>query len=252
MTAIDVNSDLGEGYGRYRIAPDAELMPLITSANIACGAHAGDPMVMDETVALASAHQVKIGAHVGYPDLPGFGRRAMALSLRELELTTIAQLGTLRALAEHRGQKLSHANFHGALGNLSFADTDVARTLLKAVKAFDPTLKFVGLPETEAVRAADRLGIEVIPSFLADRGYSAPGRLAPRGVPGALITDTEAVRQRVAETLDTGLLTLVDGSKVALRARSVLVHSDTPRALELAHAIRAGIADAGLTIAAYG
>lgn len=251
MPHIDVNSDLGEGFSPYRMAPDADLMPLVTSANIACGGHAGDPMVMDETVALALTHGVRIGGHVGYSDRAGFGRRALSMSLHEIEAMTIAQLGTLNAVAKNRGARLTHANFHGALGNLSFGDRDVARVLMRAVKAFDPTLKFIGLPDTEAVRAADELGIEVVRSFLADRGYCAPGRPAPRGTNGALIRDADEVRRRVAETLSSGRLKLVTGEVVDIRVDSILVHSDTPAALQLAHAIRAGIEDAGMTPAAF-
>ena len=174
MNSIDVNSDLGEGFGPYRIAPDADLMPLITSANIACGAHAGDPLIMDETVSLAQTNKVRVGAHIGYPDRENFGRRMMTMTLKELELMTVTQLGALAAIAAHRGAQLTHANFHGALGNLSFADADVARTLIKAMKSFDPSLKFIGLADTEASRIAEEEGIEVVYSFLADRGYSAP------------------------------------------------------------------------------
>ncbi len=251
MTTIDVNSDLGEGFGPYRIAPDADLMPLITSANIACGAHAGDPSIMDETVSLAQNNGVRVGAHVGYPDREAFGRRMLKMSLRELELMTITQLGTLGAIAEHRGTKLTHANFHGALGNLSFADADVAKVLIKAMKSFDPTLKFIGLADTEAARVAEEEGIEVVYSFLADRGYCAPGRLAPRGTEGALLHDPEDIRHRVAETLSTGKLKLTTGEAIPVRIDSILVHSDTPNALKIAHAIRQGISEASFQIAPY-
>lgn len=251
MPTIDINSDLGEGFGPYHIAEDAALMPRITSANIACGGHAGDPIIMDDTVALAGENGVRIGAHIGYPDRTGFGRRAMTLSIRELELLTVTQLGTLRAIAERRGKMLSHANFHGALGNLSFRDKEAANALLGAMKAFDPNLKFIGLPDTEATRAAEALGIEVVHSFLADRGYTARGRLASRGTEGSVIKDPSAVRRRVADTISSGLLTLVDGRRVPTVVDSVLVHSDTPNALDLAEAIRAGILDAGVTIAPY-
>ncbi|WP_319528857.1 5-oxoprolinase subunit PxpA [uncultured Cohaesibacter sp.] len=252
MKSIDVNSDLGEGFGPYRIAPDAELMPLITSANIACGAHAGDPLIMDETVSLAQDNQVRVGAHVGFPDRQNFGRRMMKMTLKELELMTIAQLGTLGALADHRGAKLTHANFHGALGNLSFEDVDVATVLIRAMKAYDPKLKFIGLADTEASRVAEEEGVEVVYSFLADRGYCAPGRLAPRGTEGALLHEPEDIRVRVAETLSSGKLKLTTGQSIPIKIDSILVHSDTPNALRLADAIRQGIADASLGIAPYG
>ncbi|WP_321448934.1 5-oxoprolinase subunit PxpA [uncultured Cohaesibacter sp.] len=251
MKSIDVNSDLGEGFGPYRIAPDADLMPLITSANIACGAHAGDPLIMDETVSLAQTNKVRVGAHIGYPDRENFGRRMMTMTLKELELMTITQLGALAAIAAHRGAQLTHANFHGALGNLSFADADVARTLIKAMKSFDPSLKFIGLADTEASRIAEEESIEVVYSFLADRGYSAPGRLAPRGTVGALLHEPEDIRLRVAETLSSGQLKLTTGEAIPVKIDSILVHSDTPNALKLAHAIRQGIADAAFEIGSY-
>ena len=251
MREIDVNSDLGEGFGPYVIADDAALMPLVTSANIASGGHAGDPQTMEKTLTLAGANGVRVGAHIGYPDRAGFGRRKLQMSAKELELMVIAQLGALAALAAHRGLRLTHANFHGALGNLSFADTDVAKVLIGAIKAFDANLKFIGLPDTEASREAERQGLTVIWSFLADRGYTAPGRLAPRGVEGAVIHDPEAVRRRVADVLSSGRLASVTGEEMTIPVDSILVHSDTAGALDLAHAIRAGISDAGCQIAPY-
>ncbi|WP_321340677.1 5-oxoprolinase subunit PxpA [Breoghania sp.] len=251
MKSIDVNSDLGEGFGPYSITDDAALMPLVTSANIATGGHAGDPVTMARTLKLAQASGVTVGGHIGYPDIAGFGRRAFKMSLPELELMVISQLGALGAVAAHCGAKLDHANFHGALGNLSFADKDVARTIIGAIKAYDPTLKFIGLPDTEASYEAERQGLTVVWSFLADRGYTAPGRLATRGTPGAVIHEPAAVRERVAEVLTTGRVTTVTGERMEIPVDSILVHSDTAGALELAHAIRGGIEDAGMKIATY-
>ena len=251
MRKIDVNSDLGEGFGPYVIADDAALMPLVTSANIASGGHAGDPVTMDSTLRLAGENGVKVGAHIGYPDRAGFGRRKLQMSSRELELMVLSQLGALSALAEAQGLSLSHANFHGALGNLSFADAEVARVLIGAIRTFDAKLKFIGLPDTEASREAEKQGLTVVWSFLADRGYTAPGRLAPRGVPGAVIHEPQAVRQRVAEVLSSGKLATVTGEEMSIPVDSILVHSDTAGALALADAIRSGISDAGCQIAAY-
>lgn len=251
MRTIDVNSDLGEGFGPYEIAHDDKLFPLVTSANIACGAHAGDPVVMHRAVGFATENKVQIGAHVGYPDRAGFGRRALKMSLKELELEVISQLGALRAIAEHGGHRLTHANFHGALGNLSFTDADVARTLISAMKSFDPTLKFIGLPHTEAAYAAEKAGVEIIRSFLADRGYVEAGKLAPRGTAAAVISNLHVVESRVAETLSSGRLRLLDGREVPCEFDSVLVHSDTLGSVGLAQAIRAGVAKAGFEIAPY-
>lgn len=245
---IDLNSDLGEGFGPYRIADDESLLDIISSANLACGGHAGDPNVMYETSAAALQRGVIIGAHIGYPDREGFGRRALKMSNRELELMTIAQLGTLSAIASHAGHRLTHANFHGALGNLSFVDQDVARTLIQAVKTFDPNLIFVGLPHTQAYFEAERAGLRVVRSFLADRGYLPNGVLAARGIEGALVKDPEEVRQRLERVLLEGVVEAVDGSIVDMPIDSVLIHSDTPGAISLAKTIRDTVLAAGVTV----
>ena len=245
---IDVNSDLGEGFGIYRAADDEAILALVTSANVACGFHAGDPVVMDETVRLAKAQGVDVGAHVGYADRQGFGRRPIPASHRELETMTLYQLGALRAVAEAAGVALTHANFHGALGNLSFVDADVADTLLKAVAAFDRDLVFLGLPNTQAERAAERHGLRVVRSFLADRAYDARGLLVSRGVSGALVKDPAAIRQRIVRLLHEGTLEAIDGTPIPMPVQSILVHSDTPGAVELGRTIRAAVLEAGAQI----
>jgi 5-oxoprolinase (ATP-hydrolysing) subunit A len=251
MRYIDLNSDLGEGFGPYRIAEDEALLDIVSSANVACGGHAGDPCVMDETVRSAMARGVVVGAHIGYPDREGFGRRAMSMSHRELELMTIAQLGALRAIAEHAGARLTHANFHGALGNLSFVDEDVARTLIGAVRAFDRDLVFVGLPHTKAALEAERQGLRLVRSFLADRGYTPAGLLAPRSTEGALVKDLGKVRERVARVLAEGEVEAIDGSRLRLEADSILVHSDTPGALALARTIAEAVAAASCEVRSF-
>lgn len=248
MRYIDLNSDLGEGFGPYRIADDERLLDIVSSANIACGGHAGDPCVMDETVRASGKRGVIMGAHIGYPDREGFGRRAMKMSGRELELMTISQLGSLAAIAEHSGHTLTHANFHGALGNLSFVDEDVAKVLITAVKAFNPSLIFVGLPHTKAFRQAETQGLRVVRSFLADRGYMPGGVLAPRGIEGAVVKDLEAVRNRLRIVLEEGVVEAIDGSTVLMPVDSVLIHSDTPGALELARLIRETVITSGCAV----
>lgn len=248
MKTIDLNSDLGEGFGPYRIAQDAALLDIVSSANIACGAHAGDPVIMDQTVRDAMARGVALGGHVGYPDRQGFGRRAIAMSLRELELMTITQLGALAAIAHHAGGRLNHANFHGALGNLSFVDKDVARTLIAAMKAFDPGLSFIGLPHTAAFLEAERQGVRTIASFLADRGYRPDGTLMARGMPGAVVHDAEKIRARVIRVLVEGVVEASDGSLLSMPAQSILIHSDTEGALELAGIISRAVHEAGLEV----
>ena len=248
MPSIDLNSDLGEGFGPYRIADDDAILDVVSSANIACGAHAGDPVVMDTTVREAMKRRVLVGAHIGYTDREGFGRRAMALSLKELELLTITQLGALSAIANHAGTSLSHANFHGALGSLSFVDRDVARALIGAIKAFDPKLKFVGLPHTEATKAAEAIGITVVRSFLADRAYTSQGILVSRSQPGSVVKDHRAVAERVRRMLTEGIVEAIDGTIVPMPAESILIHSDTAGAVTLAKSIHEAVLEAGFVV----
>ncbi|ACL55924.1 LamB/YcsF family protein [Methylobacterium nodulans] len=248
MKQIDVNSDLGEGFGPYKAADDEALLDLVSSANIACGFHAGDPVVMDRTVRLALARGVEIGAHVGYADRQGFGRRHIAVDHRELELMTLYQLGALQAIADAAGQRLTHANFHGALGNLSFVDADVADALLRAVRTFDRDLIFLALPNTEAERAAERHGLRVIRSFLADRAYDSRGLLVPRAVPGAVVRDPDRIAARITRLLQDGTVETIDGGTIRLDASSILVHSDTPGAVTLARIVVQAIREAGAEI----
>lgn len=249
--AIDLNSDLGEGYGAWRMADDDAMLGIVSSANIACGAHAGDPVVMADTLALAVARGVAPGAHIGYPDRQGFGRRPMQLDLRELELLTLTQLGALSALSAAAGVRLTHANFHGALGNLSFVDRDVARVLIGAVRSFDPDLCFVGLPHTAAADEAERQGLQLVRSFLADRAYNSDGTLVSRQKPGAVIHDKGAVAARIAQALTEGTVQAIDGSLVSMPVDSVLIHSDTASAVELAQVIRRTVEKAGFAVAPF-
>lgn len=248
---IDLNSDLGEGYGAWKMADDPAMLDIVSSANIACGAHAGDPNVMAETLALAAARGVSAGAHVGYPDREGFGRRPMQLSLRELEVQTLAQLGALTALAHAAGQRLTHANFHGALGNLSFVDHDVARVLIGAVKRFDRDLAFVGLPHTAAAIEAERQGLRLVRSFLADRAYTPEARLVARGQPGAVIHDDAAVRARIRRVLEDGTVEAINGEVISMPVDSILIHSDTPGATRLAGLIRESVEAAGFAVRSF-
>ncbi|MEM5530240.1 5-oxoprolinase subunit PxpA [Gammaproteobacteria bacterium AS21] len=252
MQTIDLNSDLGEGFGAYTIADDDALLKIVSSANIACGYHAGDPMVMDKTVRRALECNVAVGAHIGYPDKQGFGRRGMMFSLRELELMTIYQLGALQAITEAAGGTLQHANFHGALGNLSFIDTDVARTLVKAIKVFDPNLKYIGLPHTAAAQEAERIGLQVVYSFLADRAYTADGLLVPRSQPGSVIKDAAQITERVKCVVSQGIVTTIDGNELKMPVNSILIHSDTTGALALADTIRNAVLCCDSVIKPYG
>ncbi|MEP2619019.1 MAG: 5-oxoprolinase subunit PxpA, partial [Marinomonas sp.] len=235
---IDINSDMGEGFGVYKSAPDSELLQYVTSANIACGFHAGDPQVMLKTIKEAQRNNVRIGAHIGYPDIQGFGRRDIKFSLDELYSMALYQLGALTGMAKSVGASVTYTNFHGALGNLSFQDKEVAKTLISAIKDFDPNLIYIGISNTCAAHEAERQGLKVMYSFLADRGYTSEGLLAKRGTPNAVIKDLNLVRGRVKKLLKEGIVETTDGGRISMKVDSVLVHSDTPNALALAKVIK--------------
>lgn len=242
---IDINSDMGEGFGPYRIADDAALMAQVSSANVACGYHAGDPVIMDRTVRLAREHGVDLGAHVSFPDRMGFGRRRMDMDLGELEAHVLYQLGALDAFARRAGHRITHLNPHGALGNLASADPAIAAALARATMDFDPEIAFLVLPGSALERAALERGGKVVRLFLADRGYLPNGQLAPRGQPGALMKDEAEVVARVLRVLTERRLTCVTGEEIDMPVQSVLVHSDTPGAVALATRLRQAIAGAG-------
>lgn len=239
---IDINSDLGEGFGPYTIADDEALMGVITSANVACGYHAGDPVVMDRTVRLAKEHGVDLGAHVSYPDRMGFGRRHMQMDVAELEKHVLYQLGALHGLARPVGHRITHLNPHGALGNLACADRKVADALVRATSAFDPEIAYLVLSGTELESAAREAGRRTVRLFLADRAYTRDGQLASRSLPGAVIKDPAAVIARLKRLLVEGGVETIDGGQLELVPQSILVHSDTPGSVAMARAIRDTIA----------
>lgn len=247
---IDINADLGEGFGPYTIADDAALMPLITSANVACGYHAGDPVIMDRTVRLAREHGVDLGAHVSYPDRMGFGRRPMAMDASELEKHVLYQLGALHGIARAAGHRITHLNPHGALGNQASADPAIAETLVKATFSFDPDIRFLVLPGSALEQAASNAGMKCHRLFLADRAYTADCQLAPRSFPGAVIKDEGVVVARILRLLHEGTVETIDGQVIDMPARSILVHSDTPGAVALAREIRRSLAAQGAEFAA--
>lgn len=245
MRAIDLNADLGEGFGDWRMGDDAGLMALISSANVACGFHAGDAAIMAASVALARRHGVDLGAHVGFPDLAGFGRRRMQIDTVTLAHYVTYQLGALAAFARVADYPLSHMSFHGALGNMAAEDDALARPLLAAVKAFDPELIISTTAANAVERCARELGLRVACTFLADRAYQANGLLVPRGQPGAVIHDPLQVSQRVIGLLQTGRISAIDGTPLPMSVSSILLHGDTPGALQLIAQLRQAIAAAG-------
>lgn len=235
---IDLNADMGEGFGPYRMGEDEVLMEIISSANIACGYHAGDPVIMNKTVRLALANGVDLGAHVGFPDLLGFGRRQIQADPEELAQYVLYQLGALSAFAKVAGHRLTHLSFHGALGNMAAADYTLAEPLVRAVAAFDPRIIISVSTNTQIERAAEELGLTVANTFLADRAYTDTGDLVPRKLPGAVIKDPQAVLERVKRLLDDGVITSINGKKLPIKVKSILLHGDTPGAVEGARAIR--------------
>lgn len=249
MWKVDLNCDMGEAFGAYTIAPDDQIMPLITSANIACGWHAGDPHVMRRSVELALEHGVAIGAHPGHPDLLGFGRRQIGLSPTELKDYVTYQIGALAAFVRAVGGRLNHVKAHGAMYNQAAADAGLARAFAEAVAAFDDSLIVVGLANSHLLRKTKELGLSVASEVFADRGYLPSGALMPRHLPGAVLHDPVVVAARVLQMVKEGWVEASDGSIIELKADTICVHGDTPEALEHLQALRRTLADAQIEVA---
>ncbi|AGU53288.1 LamB/YcsF family protein [Variovorax paradoxus B4] len=245
---IDLNADLGEGFGPWRMGEDEALLDIVSSANVACGFHAGDPVIMDRTVRMARARGVDVGAHVGFPDLLGFGRRPMQIEPKELVAYVLYQLSALDGMARTAGHRMTHMSFHGALGNMAAADAALAEPLVRAVADFDPML-IVSSSASRAIEdAAARCGLRVRTTFLADRACDDDGLLVPRKLPGSVIHDQGAVLARVRQLLEEGTVTSYSGRKIPMRAHSILLHGDTPGAVELARAVRGVVEQAGRVV----
>ena len=242
---IDLNADLGEGFGPWPMGNDAALLDLVSSANIACGFHAGDPMIMQRTVERAKARGVDIGAHVGFPDRQGFGRRVMQIDTGELAAMVVYQLGALGGIARAAGCQVTHMSFHGALGNMAAADAKLALPLVRAVASFDPRMLIVSSSSAAIEGAAQACGLRVATTFLADRAYDDNGLLVPRGHEGAVINDGPTVLERVKRLLTDGIVITASGQKLSMPAQSILLHGDNAGAVEFARTIRDAIGVAG-------
>jgi UPF0271 protein len=242
---IDLNADLGEGFGPWRMGDDEALLDVLSSANVACGFHAGDPVIMERTVRTALARGVDVGAHVGFPDRQGFGRRVMQVDAGELAAMVTYQLGALAGIARSVGHRMTHMSFHGALGNMAAADAALADRLVEAVARLDEDLVIVSSTSRAIEGAASRRGLRVATTFLADRACDATGLLVPRGQPDAVIHDETLVLGRVRRLLREGVVLTYDGQALPMRPHSILVHGDTPGAVALARAIRREIEAAG-------
>ncbi|HYW08202.1 MAG TPA: 5-oxoprolinase subunit PxpA [Longimicrobium sp.] len=247
---IDLNCDLGESFGAYRIGDDAGVLPYVTSANVACGAHAGDPAVMRSTVAAALEHGVAIGAHPGLPDLAGFGRREMKIAPQEAYDLVVYQVGALAGFAAAAGTFLRHVKPHGALYNMACRDAALAEPIARAVRDVDARLILFGLPGSELQRAADGAGIRFAREAFADRAYAADGSLVPRGTPGAVVEDADEAVRRAVGIASEGRVRTVEGGELRLAADTLCVHGDRADAARFARALREGLERAGVRVAA--
>jgi len=242
---IDLNSDLGEGFGRWKMGDDEALMKLISSANIACGFHAGDAVIMTRMVEAAKENGVAIGAHCGLPDLLGFGRVPMNINPRDMQKHALYQLGALAAIAKVGGYKVTHAGTHGAMGNMAAENHEYIELILDTFMAFDKDLIYATAPNGYSAKYAKKIGMRTVGKVFADRAYDDEGRLVNRRLPGAVITDMKEVVARMDQFLNDGTFTSQSGKRVKFDAQCVLVHSDTPGAVEIATAVRHAVESGG-------
>ncbi len=248
MFYVDLNSDLGESFGNYTIGMDEEILKYVTSANVACGWHAGDAMVMEKTVALAGEFGTAVGAHPGFPDLMGFGRRNMAVTPAEAKAYVKYQLGALMAFTKSHGMTIQHVKPHGALYNMAAVDEGLARAMCEAVYEVDPEIIFMGLAGSKMITAAEAVGLRAASEVFADRAYNDDGTLVSRKLPGAVIKDKDLAIQRVVRMVKEGKVTSINGNDIAIKADSVCVHGDNPKALEFVRNIRETLAAEGVEV----
>jgi UPF0271 protein len=251
VSSIDVNADLGEGFGSWRLGDDDALLDVVTSANVACGFHAGDPPLMRQVCRLAAGRGVAVGAQVGYRDLAGFGRRRIDYDLDELRDDILYQIGALEAFCRVAGSRVRYVKPHGALYNTAAIDEGQASAVVAAVSDYDADLPVLCQPWSVLALAAAEAGLTVIGEGFADRAYRADGTLVPRTVPGAVIHDADAVAARAARMAAEGVVVAVDGTHVPAAVRSICVHGDTPGAVNLARRVRQALAAANLTVTPF-
>lgn len=245
---IDLNSDLGEGFGIWTLGNDEAMLDVVTSANIACGFHAGDPSIMRRVCERAAERDVVIGAQVGYRDLAGFGRRAMDVAPEELVNEVVYQVAALDGFAQLAGVRVQYVKPHGALYNTVVTDAVQAAALVEAVCAYDPDMTVLGLPKSEWLRQAAAAGLRAVPEAFADRAYAPNGQLVSRRLPGAVLLDPDEVARRCVQLAREYTVEAADGTVVPVGARSICVHGDTPGAVEIGRQVRAALLAAGVTI----
>ncbi|WP_100486692.1 LamB/YcsF family protein [Sporolactobacillus pectinivorans] len=251
MTQIDLNCDLGESFGHYVIGNDARVLPLISSANVACGFHAGDFSVMHRTVTQAKDNHVAVGAHPGLPDLEGFGRREMKVTPSEVYDMVVYQIGALRAVAAAQKIRLNHVKPHGALYHMAAEHEKIAEAVAQAIADLDPELLLFGMDGTYLTKAGEKAGLHVIYEAYADRTYQPDGSLTPRSQPGALITNTDQALNQVLQMIQRGVVKTAGGREIPVRAETICVHGDGAAALAFAGTIRSELQKCGITIAAW-
>ena len=248
MYCVDLNSDLGESFGSYKIGKDEDIIPLISSANVACGAHAGDPDVMAKTAELCKKSKISMGAHPGFFDLMGFGRRNMAVSPEEVKNLIVYQIGALDAFAKSQGIKLQHVKPHGALYNMAAKDKSLARAIAEGIYSYNPDLILLGLSGSEMLNAAKEIGLPYAAEVFADRAYEDDGTLVARSKPGAMIKDEDEAVSRVIRMVKEHRVTTVSGKDIEISPASVCVHGDSEKALLFVKKIRDALLQEGIEI----
>ena len=249
---IDLNCDLGESFGNYTLGMDAEVIPYVSSVNVACGYHAGDPCVMEKTIRLAAEAEVGIGAHPGLPDLMGFGRRMMKISPAEARAYMLYQLGALGAFCKAKGVKMAHVKPHGALYNMAAKDAALAEAIVGAIQDYDDSLILLALANSEMTKEAERMGLVYANEVFADRAYEPDGTLVARTKPGAMIEDEDQAIARVIRMVKEGKVTAIDGSEVTIQADSVCVHGDGTKALLFVKKIREALLQENIEVKGLG
>lgn len=248
MFRVDLNSDLGESFGNYKLGMDDKVIPLITSANVACGYHASDPVVMEKTIAMAKEAGIRVGAHPGFPDLMGFGRREMKVSPAEAKAYTLYQIGALQGFCKAAGVKLQHVKPHGALYNMAAKDYELSKAICEAIQAIDPDLIVLALSGGELARAAKDMGLRTALEVFADRAYEEDGTLVSRRKEGSMITDEDEAVARVVRMIKEKKVTAITGKDIPIQADSICVHGDGAKALAFVEKIRSTLTAEGIEI----
>lgn len=252
MNFVDLNSDLGEGFGPYKMGNDEDILKIVSSVNLACGWHGGDPLIMEKTVSLAKKYGARVGAHPGFPDLLGFGRRRMDISLGEARAYVLYQLGALHAFARTQDLGLQHLKLHGAFYNMAAKDRDMAKVIIEAVRKFDENIYFLCLSGSEFAKVAKEEGALVAQEVFADRGYNDDGSLVNRSLPGAVIKDEEEAIKRTLRMVKEKKVVSVKGTEIPIEADSICVHGDNPKALLFVEKIRKALEENDIEVRPFG